>query len=276
MSANEYVTHRYYQHNEVGKLDIYQTLRKMGKIPKLDGGGHIEHHAETYDDMSLKTDNPVWMASAPGTCACSAFRLSSLHFGSWAGPFQPRSRSGCRPWQCTGLFGTHSTRTCTGFRTFLPRRACPPPGLLVCAALRSSNTFASTTSATTLRAARSTTMCVARAWITSLAHTCLWRSGCRPWQSRAYLERTPPEHARASGRSCQGGPALLLACWSAKSRKWRARWPAAPCECRCGHTTRRAQQDTTDPLSLVARHEPQNVCRVCRVSTLLQMKAGRR
>lgn len=29
MSANEYVTHRYYQHNEVGKLEIYQTLRKM-------------------------------------------------------------------------------------------------------------------------------------------------------------------------------------------------------------------------------------------------------
>ena len=25
MSANEYVTHRYYQHNEVGKLDIYQV-----------------------------------------------------------------------------------------------------------------------------------------------------------------------------------------------------------------------------------------------------------
>lgn len=65
MSANEYVTHRYYQHNEVGKLEIYQTLRKMDKIPKLDGGGHIEHHAETYDDMSLKTDNPIWMASAP-------------------------------------------------------------------------------------------------------------------------------------------------------------------------------------------------------------------
>jgi hypothetical protein len=37
MSANEYVTHRYYQHNEVGKLEIYQTLRKMDKIPKLDG-----------------------------------------------------------------------------------------------------------------------------------------------------------------------------------------------------------------------------------------------
>jgi len=65
LSANEYVTHRYYQHNEIGKVELYQTLRKMDKIPKLDGGGHIEHHAETYDDMSLKTDNPVWMASAP-------------------------------------------------------------------------------------------------------------------------------------------------------------------------------------------------------------------
>lgn len=65
MSANEYVTHRYYQHNEIGKLELYQTLRKMDKIPKLDGGGHVEHHAETYDDMLLKTDDPVWMKSAP-------------------------------------------------------------------------------------------------------------------------------------------------------------------------------------------------------------------
>ena len=65
MSANEYVTHRYYQHNEIGKLELYQTLRKMNKIPKLDGGGHVEHHAETYDDMLLKTDDPVWMKSAP-------------------------------------------------------------------------------------------------------------------------------------------------------------------------------------------------------------------
>jgi len=65
MSANEYVTHRYYQHNEIGKVELYQTLRKMDKIPKLDGGGHVEHHAETYDDMQLKTDDDVWMKSAP-------------------------------------------------------------------------------------------------------------------------------------------------------------------------------------------------------------------
>ena len=65
MSANEYVTHRYYQHNEIGKVELYQTLRKMNKIPKLDGGGHVEHHAETYDDMLLKTDDSTWMKSAP-------------------------------------------------------------------------------------------------------------------------------------------------------------------------------------------------------------------
>lgn len=49
MSFNEYITHRYYQHNEITKLPLLRML-------KLGGGGHIEHHAETYDDMSLKTD----------------------------------------------------------------------------------------------------------------------------------------------------------------------------------------------------------------------------
>lgn len=37
----------------------------MNKVPKLDGGGHVEHHAETYDDMMLKTDDENWMRSAP-------------------------------------------------------------------------------------------------------------------------------------------------------------------------------------------------------------------
>jgi hypothetical protein len=27
--------------------------------PQIKGGGHVEHHAETYDDMSLKSD-PMW------------------------------------------------------------------------------------------------------------------------------------------------------------------------------------------------------------------------
>jgi hypothetical protein len=43
-SANEYVTHRYYQHNEIGKMLFYKTLRKLGLFPKLDGGGNFNEH----------------------------------------------------------------------------------------------------------------------------------------------------------------------------------------------------------------------------------------
>lgn len=48
----------------------------MDKIPKLDGGGHVEHHAETYDDMQLKVDDEAWMRSAPAQVCCSCPRIS--------------------------------------------------------------------------------------------------------------------------------------------------------------------------------------------------------
>ena len=68
VSFNEYVTHRYYQHAEFNKTPWMQKLACVltGKkeAPKCDGGGHIEHHAETLDDMSLTTD-PKWLNSAP-------------------------------------------------------------------------------------------------------------------------------------------------------------------------------------------------------------------
>jgi len=48
MSFSEYVTHRYYQHADVSPI-IKSRLR-------FRGGGHVEHHAETLDDMSLKQD----------------------------------------------------------------------------------------------------------------------------------------------------------------------------------------------------------------------------
>jgi hypothetical protein len=57
MSVNEYITHRYYQHNDLGPI-----LKRIFK-GRLTGGGHVEHHAETRDDMSLKTDDPRWMKS---------------------------------------------------------------------------------------------------------------------------------------------------------------------------------------------------------------------
>lgn len=66
MSWNEYITHRYYQHAEFNKtawmqkLWMFFTRSKQGK--KIRGGGHVEHHAETLDDMSLKTD-ATWRRS---------------------------------------------------------------------------------------------------------------------------------------------------------------------------------------------------------------------
>lgn len=75
MSVNEYVTHRWYQHEEFNRDHAFNRLfQRLGlwlkkrplKLPdgrtnvvKIRGGGHVEHHAETYDDMSLKKD-PKW------------------------------------------------------------------------------------------------------------------------------------------------------------------------------------------------------------------------
>jgi len=72
MSVNEYVTHRWYQHEEFNKDHAFQRFcmrvgaffrKRPLKLPdgrtnfiKIKGGGHVEHHAETYDDMSLKKD----------------------------------------------------------------------------------------------------------------------------------------------------------------------------------------------------------------------------
>ena len=92
MSVNEYVTHRYYQvfisvcvtvfglwersitttlfhicffkHAEYNKDAFFQALARTFNLPKrIRGGGHVEHHAETYDDMQLKTDDPQWAKS---------------------------------------------------------------------------------------------------------------------------------------------------------------------------------------------------------------------
>ena len=57
MSINEYITHRWYQHAEISKAGWWKALR----LPKIKGGGHVEHHAETLDDMSLKIKDDKWM-----------------------------------------------------------------------------------------------------------------------------------------------------------------------------------------------------------------------
>jgi hypothetical protein len=61
MSFNEYFTHRWYQHAEFNKKDFW--MQKLASAVSgrekvvVTGGGHVEHHAETYDDMTLKKDD---------------------------------------------------------------------------------------------------------------------------------------------------------------------------------------------------------------------------
>lgn len=87
MSANEYFTHRYYQHAEYNKASFFQALARVFSLPsKIRGGGHVEHHAETYDDMLLKTDDAQWMKSPAA---------QSLNGDPWRGT--------AFTWQVTGM-----------------------------------------------------------------------------------------------------------------------------------------------------------------------------
>jgi len=90
MSVNEYVTHRWYQHEEFNRNHAFNKffqralhlLRKRpllledgrNNIVKIKGGGHVEHHAETYDDMSLKKDNRWMQTPAAKSLNADKFR----------------------------------------------------------------------------------------------------------------------------------------------------------------------------------------------------------
>lgn len=52
-SVNEYVVHRYYQHLGINRTGILKFLRSRFGVKNLASSGHVEHHAETLDDMSL-------------------------------------------------------------------------------------------------------------------------------------------------------------------------------------------------------------------------------
>lgn len=90
MSFNEYATHRWYQHEEFNRDHAFQRfvqrvakiltgrplLNSMGRqnTIKISGGGHVEHHAETYDDMSLKKDSKWRKTSASAKLDAWQFR----------------------------------------------------------------------------------------------------------------------------------------------------------------------------------------------------------
>eukprot|EP00322_Chrysochromulina_rotalis_P028445 CAMPEP_0115867880 /NCGR_PEP_ID=MMETSP0287-20121206/20996_1 /TAXON_ID=412157 /ORGANISM="Chrysochromulina rotalis, Strain UIO044" /LENGTH=317 /DNA_ID=CAMNT_0003322499 /DNA_START=25 /DNA_END=978 /DNA_ORIENTATION=+ len=89
MSGNEYVTHRWYQHEEFNRDHAFQRfcqrvafwlkgrpIMKDGRrnLIKIFGGGHVEHHAETYDDMSLKKDSRWRKTPAAASLDSDRFR----------------------------------------------------------------------------------------------------------------------------------------------------------------------------------------------------------
>ncbi|CAE8642371.1 unnamed protein product [Polarella glacialis] len=53
MSMEEYVYHRYFQHLGMNKLDFSRAVRTQLNLSTYKGDGHVEHHRETLDDMTL-------------------------------------------------------------------------------------------------------------------------------------------------------------------------------------------------------------------------------
>lgn len=53
MSFNEYAVHRWYQHLGINKTPLHRWLREAFSLKPMKSSGHVEHHAETLDDMSL-------------------------------------------------------------------------------------------------------------------------------------------------------------------------------------------------------------------------------
>ena len=91
MSANEYMTHRYFQHLEFNRPESLLWLKSIiAKVtadpvaPKVPGDGHVEHHAETYDDMSLKNDEKWRANSVAKSLDDDAFRGTAFHWSATA------------------------------------------------------------------------------------------------------------------------------------------------------------------------------------------------
>ena len=91
MSLNEYMTHRYFQHLEFNRPDSLLWLKAIiAKVtgdpvaPKVPGDGHVEHHAETYDDMSLKNDARWRSTKASISLDHDEYRGTAFHWSATA------------------------------------------------------------------------------------------------------------------------------------------------------------------------------------------------
>jgi len=56
MSLSEYVYHRYFQHLGLNKVGAVRAVRSLFNLATFRGDGHVEHHRETLDDMSLEIE----------------------------------------------------------------------------------------------------------------------------------------------------------------------------------------------------------------------------
>jgi len=91
MSLNEYMTHRYFQHLEFNRPESLQWLKAIiARVtgdpvpPKFKGDGHVEHHAETYDDMSLKNDARWRANSVAQALDADVYRGTAFHWHATA------------------------------------------------------------------------------------------------------------------------------------------------------------------------------------------------
>merc|ERR1719182_386655 len=85
------MTHRYFQHLEFNRPETFPELKRLiaavtgdPVAPKVAGDGHVEHHAETYDDMSLKNDARWRANSVAQALDDDAFRGTAFHWSATA------------------------------------------------------------------------------------------------------------------------------------------------------------------------------------------------
>jgi len=84
------MTHRYFQHLEFNRPDsllwLKNIITKVSGTPqneqKVPGDGHVEHHAETYDDMSLKNDERWRSNSVAKSLDDDEYRGTAFHWSA--------------------------------------------------------------------------------------------------------------------------------------------------------------------------------------------------
>jgi hypothetical protein len=103
-------------HRALTSAPIYKWIRSNAnewQRAKLDGDGHIEHHADTYDsDMSLKTDDPLWMNSTTAKVLNDdPWRGSSMTWATTSAVFVLFMITSCPILSITGMSLVDSTIT---------------------------------------------------------------------------------------------------------------------------------------------------------------------